>query len=272
MRVPIVVLLLSLLVAAIPQTATGQTPQDPVYNVSESVSSPVLVKEVKPNYPRSARNARIQGSVTLECVIRPDGIAGDIRVVKPLDPRLDQEAIKALKQWRFKPGTKDGQPVSVLVTIEMTFGLRPSSEEKLEELEALPTGLTVQHNPNPVSARTGGRSGRRYTWLYGTTVTALGQETVTITEFGAFGWSRNQWVFGTFTGKPFTAANFAEWYGCSDARIAPEYHCSDSLNWSGADSLRASRTRWYYIGVTSGGRRVKGEAIIEELPMVDSPP
>ena len=48
-------------------------------------------------------------------------LVGDIRVVQPLFPSLDEAAIKNLKRWRFRPGTKDGEPVSVLVEIEHAF-------------------------------------------------------------------------------------------------------------------------------------------------------
>ena len=70
--------------------------------------------------------AKIQGMVVVECIIMPDGTVGDVQVVKSLDPTfgLDQEAIKAAKQWRFAPGKKQGQPVPVLVTIELAFNLR----------------------------------------------------------------------------------------------------------------------------------------------------
>jgi hypothetical protein len=147
---------------------------------------------------------------------------------------------------------------------------RAFSEEKLQELERLPTGLTVEHTPNPVKASDGGPSGRRYTWLYRTTVTSARSDTVTITDFGAFVWFGDRWVFTNFTGKPFTSQDFADWYACPDARILPGRECSDSRNWSGSDSLRAQRGRWYYIGVTGSGQRVKGEAIIEELAAVDT--
>jgi protein TonB len=68
----------------------------------------------------------VQGTVLLECVVRPDGNVSDVQVVRSLDSTfgLDQEAIKAAKQWRFVPGTRQGEPVSVLVTIELTFTLR----------------------------------------------------------------------------------------------------------------------------------------------------
>ena len=59
-------------------------------------------------------------------VVQPTGQCTDVQVVHSLDPTfgLDQEAVKAAKQWRFKPGTRLGQPVPVLVTIELSFALR----------------------------------------------------------------------------------------------------------------------------------------------------
>ena len=82
--------------------------------------------EVKPQYTAQAMRAKIQGEVLLECIVQPDGSVGNIRVVRSLDASfgLDQEAIKAARQWRFAPGTKQGQPVPVLVTIAIAFTLR----------------------------------------------------------------------------------------------------------------------------------------------------
>jgi protein TonB len=86
---------------------------------------PVLIKEVKPEYTKSAMDRRIQGSVELAVVVQADGTVGDnVRVTKSLDPELDQQAIRAAKQWRFRPGTKDGEPVPVEVNLELTFTLR----------------------------------------------------------------------------------------------------------------------------------------------------
>jgi TonB family protein len=70
--------------------------------------------------------AKVQGVVWLECVVLPDGSVGDVRVSRSLDPvfGLDQEAVKAARQWRFMPGSKQGEPVPVLITIELTFTLR----------------------------------------------------------------------------------------------------------------------------------------------------
>jgi protein TonB len=88
------------------------------------VLMPTLLKEVKPEYPLSKRGSGIQGIVTLDCVVLPDGSVGDVRVARGLDPDLDQEAIRSMRQWRFKPGQKDGKPVPVQVSVEIAFTLK----------------------------------------------------------------------------------------------------------------------------------------------------
>jgi TonB family protein len=55
-----------------------------------------------------------------------DGVPSHIHVVRSLHPSLDNEAVKAIEQWRFKPGTKDGKPARVLITIDMTFSMAPA--------------------------------------------------------------------------------------------------------------------------------------------------
>jgi TonB family protein len=97
-----------------------------VYNTTApEVKAPVLVHEVKPVYTEDAKKRKVQGSVELEEVITPDGtVRDDVRVITSLDPDLDAQAVTAAKQWLFKPGTKNGQPVSVQVRIEMTFRLK----------------------------------------------------------------------------------------------------------------------------------------------------
>jgi periplasmic protein TonB len=73
-----------------------------------------------------AMRARIYGVVVMECVVLADGSLGEMRIVKSLDTRfgLDEQAIKAVKQWRFRPGRRLGEAVPVLVTIEVSFTLR----------------------------------------------------------------------------------------------------------------------------------------------------
>lgn len=97
-----------------------------VYRPGNGVTLPRVLREVRPQYTSDAMRAKVQGTVLLECVVRPDGAVGDVQVIRSLDSTfgLDQEAIKAAKAWRFAPGTRLGEPVSVLITIELTFTLR----------------------------------------------------------------------------------------------------------------------------------------------------
>ena len=96
-----------------------------VYRAGGPVSSPFLIKEIKPRYTPEALRNRIEGIVVLEAVITRDGCASDIRVVKSLDSGgLDEEAVLAVAQWRFEPGRRMGVAVDVLVTIEITFLVR----------------------------------------------------------------------------------------------------------------------------------------------------
>lgn len=96
------------------------------YRPGAGVTLPRVLREVKPAYTADAMRAKVQGAVWLECIVLPDGTVGEIRVTKSLDPvfGLDQEAIKAARQWRFSPGLRMGQPVPVVITIELTFTLR----------------------------------------------------------------------------------------------------------------------------------------------------
>ena len=96
------------------------------YRPGNGVTLPRVLHEERPQYTSDAMRAKVQGTVLLECVVRQDGTVGDVQLIRSLDPTfgLDQQAIAAAKKWRFQPGTRLGEPVPVLVTIELTFTLR----------------------------------------------------------------------------------------------------------------------------------------------------
>jgi len=87
---------------------------------------PVPIHQERPQYTQAALAAQIEGQVLLETTVLSDGSVGDVKVVRSLDSELglDQEAVKALKLWTWKPGTRGSQPSSVTVQIEMTFTLK----------------------------------------------------------------------------------------------------------------------------------------------------
>jgi TonB family protein len=97
-----------------------------VYRPGNGVTLPRVLHEERPQYTSDAMRAKVQGTVLLECVVRPDGSVGDVQVVRSLDPTfgLDQQAVVAARKWRFAPGTRLGEAVPVLITIELTFTLR----------------------------------------------------------------------------------------------------------------------------------------------------
>jgi TonB family protein len=110
---------------AVPVMAQGP------YSVKEDgVTPPSLTYKIEPRYTGEAKNAGVQGAVVLDIVVGPDGVASDITVKKSLDAGLDGNAIEAVRQWRFKPGMKDGHPVAVRAAVEVNFRL--SDKPKVE--------------------------------------------------------------------------------------------------------------------------------------------
>ena len=105
--------------------AEGAASQEPA-RPGDGVTMPVVVHEVKPKYTAAAMQAGIQGRVVLQAVVLETGAVGDVKVVQSLDTvyGLDDEAVKAMKGWRFEPGTRGGKPVAVSVEVEMTFTLK----------------------------------------------------------------------------------------------------------------------------------------------------
>ncbi len=97
-----------------------------IYRLGSGISSPELTYGPRPSYTADAMRAKMQGVVGLEAVVTSSGTVGEVRITRSLDPHfgLDQEAIKTVKSWRFRPARKNGEPVSVWVDIELSFTLR----------------------------------------------------------------------------------------------------------------------------------------------------
>jgi periplasmic protein TonB len=99
---------------------------DGAYGPGSGVTMPSVLREVKPSYTAEAMRAKVQGAVMVEAIVREDGSVGQVRIVRSLDRMLglDEEALKAVKNWRFSPGRRQGRNVAVIVEIELTFTLR----------------------------------------------------------------------------------------------------------------------------------------------------
>jgi TonB family protein len=94
-----------------------------VYKVGGGVTAPVVIFKKDPEYSEEARKAKYQGTVLLAIEVDPSGKATNIRVVRSLGLGLDEKAMEAVKLWKFKPGYRNGTPVTVAATIEVNFRL-----------------------------------------------------------------------------------------------------------------------------------------------------
>lgn len=94
-----------------------------VNRIGAGTAAPKLLQKVEPEYSELARVAMLSGTVHVSVEIGPDGFARNPRVLLPLGLGLDERAIAAISQWKFQPGTKDGQPVAVLAHIDVNFHL-----------------------------------------------------------------------------------------------------------------------------------------------------
>ncbi len=74
-----------------------------------------------PEYPKKARDKHRQGTVALRIVVGVNGLPSDIAVTRSLSHDFDKAAVDAVKKWKFSPATKDGEPVSAYITIEVSF-------------------------------------------------------------------------------------------------------------------------------------------------------
>ena len=117
--------LLTALALALCATVASVAAQE-IFTTKDGVTLPVPVRSVKPGYTAAAMDAHIEGTVGLDVVVLGDGKVSDVMVTQSLDKEygLDTQAVEAARQWLFKPGTKDGKPVTVRVVLEMTFTLK----------------------------------------------------------------------------------------------------------------------------------------------------
>jgi len=95
-----------------------------VYTVGNDVTPPKVRSRVQPQYTDVARIAKVEGTVLLEAVVTKGGAIRILRIIRPLGFGLEENAAEGLSKWTFQPATRMGQPVDVLLGIEVNFNLR----------------------------------------------------------------------------------------------------------------------------------------------------
>jgi protein TonB len=91
---------------------------------TEVDTRPVPMNRPRPNYTEDARKNKVQGVIRVRALIAMDGSVKDVRLISHLPDGLDEEAITAVKQMRFRPATKSGQPVNFWQMLDVEFNLR----------------------------------------------------------------------------------------------------------------------------------------------------
>src|SRR4029077_5248684 len=92
--------------------------------VGGDVKAPVAVKKSEPNYTDVARKAHVSGVVIVEAIIDESGNVDNVKVIKGLPMGLSEEAVAAVRKWKFRPGTMNGEPVPVIFNLTVNFTLQ----------------------------------------------------------------------------------------------------------------------------------------------------
>lgn len=105
----------------------------PVYVMKRNANGtdPEVLFKIDPAYTKHAFKKRIQGKVLLSAIVDQTGNPTDIKIVRSLDPELDESAVSALKQWQFKPGTRNGEPAAISAAVTMTFHIIAGREPRI---------------------------------------------------------------------------------------------------------------------------------------------
>jgi protein TonB len=89
--------------------------------IGGSVSAPTVLYTVQPEYTEAAKQAKVGGNVLINLWVDEQGNPQHVRVTHGLGRGLDQAAITAVKQYKFKPAMENGQPVLVQLNLEVNF-------------------------------------------------------------------------------------------------------------------------------------------------------
>lgn len=111
------------IVFGIPEAPPVAEPEGPIH-VGGDVKAPVKVQAPQPQYTEIARKARVQGVVIVQAIIDKGGNVTNVKVLKGLPMGLEEEAVKAIKRWKFEPATLNGKPVDVYYNLTVNFRLQ----------------------------------------------------------------------------------------------------------------------------------------------------
>ena len=111
------------------QTADGIS-DDQIRRVGGPVSSPVLIESAAPKYSEEARAQQFEGPVVVSLIVDTQGVPQEVHVIRGGGHGLDENALEAIRHYRFKPAMLDGKPVPVRMNVEVNFRIVRKPESK----------------------------------------------------------------------------------------------------------------------------------------------
>jgi protein TonB len=108
-----------------PSTATVAAEPDVPLRIVGDVKAPVVIRRVQPVYPKLAINARMNGTVIVECIIDKTGRVREAHVLQSTSTLFNQSALEAVQQWQFAPGSLHGNAIDTIFDLTVTFHVSP---------------------------------------------------------------------------------------------------------------------------------------------------
>jgi TonB family protein len=126
---------LGLCIGAAAQDSTKASDSPTLASLNDAdVTPPIPVHTTDPKYPAESQQAGIQGTCLLSLVVGTDGVPRDAKIARKLDDTLDERALETVRTWRYKPATKDDQPVEVEIVARVPFRLTDGTHQKIADL------------------------------------------------------------------------------------------------------------------------------------------
>jgi protein TonB len=115
-----------------PAPGTTRADKQPLYKVGGGVEPPKVLFAPSPQFSDEARRAKVGGSVLVYVEVGTDGLPSHVRIIRGVGMGLDEKAVEAVKQYRFRPATRNGEPVSVAMNVEVNFQIYNGPKDRPE--------------------------------------------------------------------------------------------------------------------------------------------
>jgi protein TonB len=104
-----------------PESAGGEAPAEAIFNIADLDQRPRAILMNPPVYPAEMRRRRVEGTVYVLFVVDPEGRVVNPKVEKSTHTSFEKPALDAVRQWRFEPGTRNGEKVTARMRVPIRF-------------------------------------------------------------------------------------------------------------------------------------------------------